>query len=108
MGNGPSGIGHRSFTGHCVIGHWSFLMVIGHSHSGVEQVTHASQTLSFGVIILAAGASSRMGQPKLLLPWGNTSILGHLIAQWRGVGAEQIAVVTAARAEGIDQELRRL
>ena len=32
-----------------------------------------------GVIILGAGASSRMGRPKLLLPWGDTSVIGHLI-----------------------------
>lgn len=46
-----------------------------------------------GVVILAAGASSRMGRPKLLLPWNGTTIIGHLIAQWRGLGAAQIAVV---------------
>ena len=97
------GIGHSLVIVSLVIGH--SYMGIGHSHG---QVTHASQTLSFGVVILAAGASSRMGQPKLLLPWGNTSILGHLIAQWRRIGAEQIAVVTSASAEGIDQELRQL
>ena len=39
-----------------------------------------------GVIILAAGASSRMGRPKMLLPWGATSVLGHLIGQWQTLG----------------------
>lgn len=29
-------------------------------------------------IILAAGASRRMGSPKALLPWGETTFLGHL------------------------------
>ena len=47
----------------------------------------------FGVVILGAGASSRMGRPKLLLPWGDTSIIGHLIEQWRALAAAQIAVV---------------
>lgn len=49
-----------------------------------------------GVVILGAGASTRMGRPKLLLPWGNTSILGHLLRQWSKLGAAQIAVVHAA------------
>jgi molybdenum cofactor cytidylyltransferase len=64
--------------------------------------------LSYGAVILAAGASSRMGQPKLLLPWGTTSVLGHLIQQWRNVGATQIAVVCAEGDLGISSELVRL
>jgi molybdenum cofactor cytidylyltransferase len=49
----------------------------------------------FAAIILAAGRSSRMGRPKLLLPWGKTTILGHLLGEWQRLGAEQIAVVCA-------------
>jgi len=52
--------------------------------------------LKFGVIILAAGRSSRMGRPKLLLSWGKTSIVEHLVRQWREIGAAQIAIVKAA------------
>ena len=37
-----------------------------------------------------------MGRPKLLLPWGKTSVVGHLVEQWRGVGATQIAMVRTA------------
>ena len=61
-----------------------------------------------GVIILAAGASSRMGRPKLLLPWGRTTVLGHLLEQWKQLGAEQIAVVISARDEVLTGELDRL
>jgi molybdenum cofactor cytidylyltransferase len=49
-----------------------------------------------------------MGRPKMLLPWGNTSVLGHLIAQWRALGARQIAVVLAADDAGVESELDRL
>ncbi len=62
----------------------------------------------FGVVILAAGASSRMGRPKLLLPWGTTSILGYLIEQWQRLGARQIAVVHAGGDSAIHRELDRL
>lgn len=31
------------------------------------------------VLLLAAGGSSRMGQPKQLLPWGNTTLIEHQI-----------------------------
>lgn len=48
---------------------------------------------AFGVVILAAGASSRMGTCKLLLPWSDKTILKHLLDQWRSMGAAQIAPV---------------
>lgn len=71
-------------------------------------MTDHPSSFSTGVAILAAGASSRMGTPKLLLPWGNTSVLGHLIRQWQQVGAQQIAVVQAAGDRAIGAELDRL
>jgi molybdenum cofactor cytidylyltransferase len=49
--------------------------------------------MRFATLILAAGASSRMGQPKLLLPWHDKTILAHLIHQWTALGASQIAAV---------------
>jgi molybdenum cofactor cytidylyltransferase len=61
-----------------------------------------------GVIILAAGSSSRMGRPKLLLPWGATSVLGHQIQSWRELGAGQIAVVCADGDAAMQAELDRL
>lgn len=64
--------------------------------------------LRFGAFILGAGASSRMGQPKLLLPWGSTSIVGHLISVWRSVGATQVAVVCAPPPHPVHGELDRL
>ncbi len=48
---------------------------------------------AFGVVILAAGASTRMGTCKLLLPWDGKTVLTHLLDQWRIAGAAQIAPV---------------
>ena len=31
-------------------------------------------------IVLAAGQSRRMGQPKILLPWGTTTVLGQILS----------------------------
>jgi molybdenum cofactor cytidylyltransferase len=64
--------------------------------------------MKLGVILLAAGASSRMGRPKLLLPWGATTLLGHLLQQWRGQDAAQIAVVHAESNQPLRRELDRL
>lgn len=44
----------------------------------------------------------------MLLPWGKTSVLGHLITQWRNAGAAQIAVVLPPENEGLRHELDRL
>ena len=63
---------------------------------------------AIGVIILGAGASSRMGRPKLLLPWGKTSVIGHLVGQWQTLGAGQITVVHRPDDAPFAAELNRL
>ncbi len=67
-----------------------------------------TSALALGVVILAAGQSRRMGTPKLLLSWGQTSVLGHLVEQWQKLGAEQIVVVSAAGDHVLAAELDRL
>jgi len=59
--------------------------------------------VAFGVVILAAGASTRMGTCKLLLEWGEKTILIHLLDQWRSAGAAQIVPVI----DPSDQPLRK-
>lgn len=44
----------------------------------------------------------------MLLPWGKTSVLGHLISTWQAAGAEQVAVVCAAVDAAIGAELDHL
>jgi molybdenum cofactor cytidylyltransferase len=64
--------------------------------------------MSVLVAILAAGESKRMGQPKLCLPWGQTTILGHILAQWREAGAEKILIVHGSGETPVTRELDRL
>jgi molybdenum cofactor cytidylyltransferase len=64
--------------------------------------------MNLGVVILAAGASSRMGRPKLLLPWEGTTVIGHLLRQWQTLGATQIVVVCAVANTALADELDRL
>jgi molybdenum cofactor cytidylyltransferase len=64
--------------------------------------------LLHGVIILGAGASSRMGRPKLLLPWGKGTVVEHLLSQWRQLRAAQIALVCAPGQTALQAELDRL
>src|ERR1043165_3783096 len=67
-----------------------------------------ARSIRLGVVILGAGASSRMGQPKLVLPWRATTILGHIIEQWKSLGAAQIAVICAVPPHAVHEELDRL
>ena len=47
-----------------------------------------------GAIVLAAGISSRMGRPKMVLPWGNNTVIGRVISVLEASGVGQICVVT--------------
>src|SRR5437773_1600912 len=44
-------------------------------------------------IVPAAGRSRRMGSPKLLLPWGDSTLIERLLAAWRESRVNQIVVV---------------
>jgi molybdenum cofactor cytidylyltransferase len=68
----------------------------------------SSTKLKFGVVILGAGKSSRMGRPKLLLPWKGTSVVGHLALQWNRAGAGQVAIVCESKDTALREELDRL
>ena len=67
-----------------------------------------SPILNLAVIILGAGASSRMGRPKLLLPWRDTTVIGEILRRWRELGAVQIAVVHRPDDAPLFAELDRL
>jgi len=58
-------------------------------------------------VVLAAGASTRMGRPKMLLPWGSKSILAHSVQTWERLGVS-VAIVWAGKDEGIEAELERM
>jgi molybdenum cofactor cytidylyltransferase len=53
-------------------------------------------------LILAAGQSKRMGQPKMLLPWGKTTVLGQVIDVFKAAGIEDILVVTGGAKELVE------
>lgn len=59
-------------------------------------------------IILAAGESKRMGQPKMMLKWGKTTVLEHVISVFANAGVENIVVVTGAAREDVEAAISRL
>jgi molybdenum cofactor cytidylyltransferase len=54
-------------------------------------------------VILAAGQSRRMGQPKLLLPWGNVTVLEQVISVFARAGLEDILVITGGAHDQIQE-----
>lgn len=53
-------------------------------------------------IILAAGESKRMGQPKMLLPWEEGTVLSHVISVYQKSGLADILVVTGGAREEVE------
>ena len=54
-------------------------------------------------LILAAGQSRRMGQPKLLLPWGNVTILEQVISVFARASLEDILVITGGAHDQVQE-----
>ena len=58
------------------------------------------------VFILAAGRSSRMGQPKQLLEWGKGTLLDHAIQTVLKLNAEELIVVLGANYDSIERSIK--
>jgi molybdenum cofactor cytidylyltransferase len=54
-------------------------------------------------LVLAAGGSRRLGEPKQLLPYGSATLLDHTLGTARAVGFDQLIVALG----GSSQEVRR-
>ena len=54
-----------------------------------------------GIVILAAGDSSRLGNMKQLLPFNGKTLLQHVIDEAADAGAQPIVVITGANANKV-------
>jgi molybdenum cofactor cytidylyltransferase len=52
-----------------------------------------------GAVVLAAGASKRLGTPKQLLPWGEDTLLGHVVDTALASQADPVVVVLGHQAD---------
>lgn len=57
-------------------------------------------------IVPAAGISARMGQPKLLLPWGESTMIETVIGAWHAAGIDRVLVVVRADDEALAARCR--
>jgi len=60
---------------------------------------------STGIIILAAGSSSRLGEPKQLLQFNGTTLLAHTVQQALKAAVKAVVVVTGANNQRIEKEI---
>ena len=58
------------------------------------------------IVILAAGKSSRLGQPKQLLPFKGKSLLQHMI-HTAGAVSKDVIVITGANAFSIESDIKK-
>lgn len=59
-------------------------------------------------IVLAAGRSRRLGQPKHLLPWDGQTVLEHIVSRIRSLPLQQVVVVLGPSAAPLAPQLKAL
>lgn len=52
-------------------------------------------------LVLGAGGSRRLGRPKQLLPYGDTTLLGHVLDTARACPFHQLVVALGGSADGV-------
>jgi molybdenum cofactor cytidylyltransferase len=52
-----------------------------------------------GAVVLAAGLSSRMGSPKMLLKWGDSTVIEQVVDSLNQAGVDEVVVVAGALFE---------
>jgi molybdenum cofactor cytidylyltransferase len=62
---------------------------------------------NISVVILAAGASRRMGTPKQLLPWGKSTLLEHTINEVLKLKIKETVVVLGANYDIIEKKINQ-
>lgn len=72
-----------------------------------EMKQQLKQGTHYNIIILAAGASTRLGQPKQLLKYNDTNFIQHAIDEALAAGPQKVLVVLGSEAEKISEQLNK-
>lgn len=68
--------------------------------------TEAGNKSNIGIILLAAGGSSRLGRPKQLLPYRGQTLLQYSLQQAIASKAQPVVVVLGAEADTLRNEIQ--
>jgi molybdenum cofactor cytidylyltransferase len=63
-------------------------------------------TLNVGAVVMAAGASKRMGQPKMILKWGGGTLIEQVVRVLSDSQVSSIVVVTGGAHDQVVDALR--
>src|SRR4051794_9920990 len=69
-----------------------------------DPITSASGS-SIAAVVAAAGRSTRMGEPKQLLPWGSRTVLGTVACNLAEAGATPVLCVVGHRSDEMSAAL---
>lgn len=58
-----------------------------------------------GAVVLGAGAASRMGRSKLTMPYGESTVIGTVLARLSNSSVDDVVLVTGHHAEEIEAEV---
>ena len=61
---------------------------------------------NIAAIVLAAGMSRRMGEPKMVLPWGKRSVVGQVVRVISEASIRNIIVVTGGDRDLVEAALK--
>ena len=62
---------------------------------------------NYACIILAAGQSKRMAQSKIVLPWGEKTVIGTILSAYIAAGLPKIVVVTGGYRDLVETEVQK-
>jgi molybdenum cofactor cytidylyltransferase len=71
-------------------------------------VLRPAQGAQCGAVVLAAGEARRFGCPKLLMPFGDSTVLGSAVGTLACAGVTPIVVVVGANAAAVSEALSAL
>jgi molybdenum cofactor cytidylyltransferase len=61
-----------------------------------------------GAVVLAAGLSTRMGRPKMIMPWNGTTVVRKVVTMLIAAQAAPIVVVTGGAHEEVEKAVNGL
>jgi molybdenum cofactor cytidylyltransferase len=62
-------------------------------------------SVRIAAVVLAAGESKRMGRPKMVLPWGERTVIEQVVGVIGAVHVSEIVVVTGGAREQVEAAL---
>ena len=65
---------------------------------------YMAETSGYGILILAAGNSSRLGEPKQLLRYQDKTLIRHVTQAAIAAKSTSVTVVTGSNADLIEKE----